>query len=623
MSKKATIILIAFLSICTIIFSQQTEASNSSESTQYNEPSTIMLKLNKYLSLNPDDEKLLNDLFTINIGIMKFKSMGNLKDINPLDSQNLVDSIKNELDKVNNIRLDKKSAALKALNVFYSVIGAVPSDITATTVSSSTPSSTGSSTPSSTPSSTGSSASISAGSSASSGSSSSASSGSSSSASSGSSSSASSASGAASSSSSSASSNPAATAAQIQKSKERIDFLRQKLFFSKAETDESILNDIFLELKENEKFVPILRQWVENLENPFYTKNLAPPFERELKSEESICNTIKINGKGPIDFLFYGEIEKVENYYFINLYVYSSLLKKRVDSISYVAENSNISERTMEKLKLILPKIFLINYAALSVNTEDENIQIYLDDDYIGRKNVNIDYIVPGNYIVTLKKDGYKDFHENVKLDSFDDKKIKLEITEKENQQVINFYIEPLGTQIFLNSVYQGKTPFKKALPKGEYILYARNDLYENHRYDFSINEISNDDKTIVFHLKSKDIPNYFKLKKTLYYLAFWNLTFSMIVTVPLIVLTTYFYQTAGSIKNNEYLFTLNSQLYYNFYAASGVMVGYTLISLGLLIATLVNYLFTLEKKDFIPILEFYKNQEGKSELSLGLNVKL
>ena len=115
--------VLIFLIIQFSLFSQNASSSAGSASTINEESGIVFSKLNKFLSLTKDEEKILNDLFTVNIGIMKFKYLGNIRDINPVDSQTLVNSIKLELDKVKNIRLDKKSAVLKALSVYTDMVG--------------------------------------------------------------------------------------------------------------------------------------------------------------------------------------------------------------------------------------------------------------------------------------------------------------------------------------------------------------------------------------------------------------------------------------------------------------------------------------------------------------------
>ncbi len=334
----------------------------------------------------------------------------------------------------------------------------------------------------------------------------------------------------------------------------------------------------------------------------------------------------KENNKSPLDFLFHGEIERIDNFYFVTFYIYSALLNKKVEEFSFVSDSESLSIKTTTAIRDVLSKVFLINYASLSVNTNDQETRVYLDERYIGRNNVYVDYLMPGKYVITLKKENFKNVVENINISNYEEKKIELKMEEKEELQVVNFYIEPFGTKIFINSVFQARTPFKKALPKGDYVLSAKNDLYENHRYVFNIKEIEDEEKNIVFHLKSKDINSYFQLKKTLYYASFWNFTFSMVATVPILVFATqtwYMYDNGGV----DYWETQTGKdvkiardILYGFSAA---MLTHTTVSLGLLVAALANYLITLEKRDFIPIIDYYHNLEGEDGIILGMKINL
>lgn len=497
-------------------------------------------KLNPFLRKN--NSLLLTELFTVNIGIMRFKNIGDLRAINPLDSENVVNSIKNELEKVRAIQLSRKAAVLKAMNVYLS--------------------------------------------------------------------------------------RGDNTGDEIKKAD--MEFLKRRIFYSNENLEQTSVYEVFLKLRSKSEFEKIVKQWFENIENPFYITNISEPFDRILKSNEEICLMKTTKKNVPLDFLINGEIEKIDNIYFITIYVYSALLNKNVAEYSYITDKETLSQKTSSTIRDILPKTFLINYASLSINTNDEEIRIYLDSEYIGRNNVYVDYVIPGKYVVTLKKEEYKNVIENIDLLNFEEKKLELKMEEKEELQIVNFFIEPLGTKIFINSVYQARSPFKKALPKGSYILSAKNDLYENHRYVFEIKEIKvEEEKNIVFHLKSKDIQTYFQLKKNLYYTAFWNFTFSLIVTVPLIVFAsqTWYIYANGSNNSNEYQDTdvgKNTLLARNIlYGFSAAMITHTTISLGLLFAAITNYLMTLEKRDFIPIIEYYHNIEGEDGVTLGMKIRL
>jgi hypothetical protein len=412
--------------------------------------------------------------------------------------------------------------------------------------------------------------------------------------------------------------------------KTRIDFLEKKIKFSNELVDRSYSYQFYLEMKNNGTFTSIAKNWYDNYDNPIYSLFVAKPFDRTFADDKTICEITKLTDSkgvardGNIDFLFSGEMEKIDNYYFIRIYIYSYLQNKLIDDFSLVADSENIKEKLTEKLLEEIPIIFSIKYASLKVNTEDEDASVYLNSSYIGKKNVEIDFIPPGNYVVILRKDNYEDKIENVQLSDLENKEIELKIENQKELQILNFNIEPLGTKIYINAVYEGVTPFSKALPKGKYIVSAKNDQYENYRYFLTISEVFSEPQNIVFQLKSKNIKSFFETKKILYYTSFWNFTFSLISFIPITVLSVEYYNLSGLIAEEE---TDYEKAIYN---ANITLFGlayffgvYTIVGLVWLIFSLSDYLITREKKDFIPIIDFQKDTKGSDALRLGFGIRL
>lgn len=498
-----------------------------------------------FLQIN--DEPLLTEMFTVNVGIMGLKNVGNIENIDPIDRQNVLSGIKNVLDKIPAIRLSKKAAILKAAKVYISKMK------------------------------------------------------------------------------------------DKSDAKDKALFLEKKLFYSDDYKDNTLLSELFFEFRKDEDFNIIARKWFENLHNPFYILNVGTPFERMIKTESKICDEKKVNGKGPLDFLIHGEIERIDQVYFITIYIFSGLLKKKLKEITFVADSENLTEKTMDRFENVLSSVFKVKYASLKLDTTDDGIRMYLGNDYIGRDEVFLEFLVPGSYVLTLNKDNFEDKYININLLPYEIKKLFVGNQKEKELRLIDFYIEPLGTKIFINSVYQDKSPFQKALPKGKYVISMKNEFYEDHRYILSIDNMEEDKSTVVFHLKTKDINNLFKIKKILYYCAFWNFTFSLFTIVPVIVFAyDYFYKfgeaqmtynlAVGGTGEVAYEYTPEGSRMKNtmqtLYGVAAVFVAYTGISLGWLFFSLADYLLTHEKKDFIPIIEYYHDLEGRDNLNLGMRIK-
>jgi len=485
--------------------------------------------------LDKYDSKHLDDIFTVNIGIMELKRVGKLSAISPIDSKNVIDTIKNVLDDVPAIKLSKKGAVLKASHI---LLGATTN----------------------------------------------------------------------------------------ADDKLRIQFLRRKLFFARKNTSSTLIGQLFKEIRKNKNFYSIAKVWFENIESPIYSLKVGVPFSRQPVSEEDICMATKIKIKpdasdtyGPLDLLFHGEIERIGKLYVITIYVYSDLLKKEIYEFSVVAESEMINKTIGDKIRTIIPVLFHINYASLDVSSNDEDVRVYLDDNYIGRKDVSIPFLVPGPYVVTLKKENFENHLENISLAVNEKRQIELSVDQQKKLQLVNFHIEPLGTKIFVNAVFQGRSPFAKALPIGEYVISAKNDLFDDYRYVMKIEKVDKEKPlNVVFHLKSKEIKTQFSLKKSLYYIAFWNFTFSLVVTIPMAVLGYYFWDLYVDTSAIGDYNTFN-----NVRTGTIITVIYMGLSLGWLFYSLADYLLTLEKKDYIPILEYYQEPDGSEGLTIGMHFSL
>ena len=64
--------------------------------------------------LEREESDILNKLFVVNTGIMKFKKNGNINDIKPLDSEEIMNSFKNEFELIQAVKLSDEEALLKA-----------------------------------------------------------------------------------------------------------------------------------------------------------------------------------------------------------------------------------------------------------------------------------------------------------------------------------------------------------------------------------------------------------------------------------------------------------------------------------------------------------------------------
>ncbi len=501
--------------------------------------------------LEKEESDFLNKLFTVDIGIMRFKKNGNINDIKPLDSEEIMNSFKNEFELIQAVKLSDEEALLKAWSFFKKT--------------------------------------------------------------------------------------STSTSVNIDSVLEDQIRYQNGSIFSKKKAVKIVLT----KMRASSDYVSISNKWYENYQRPVFSLNVLKFIERQVVPYKNICE----NSSSSVDFLVTGEIEKIEQGYLVSVEFYSHLADKVFYKGAFVCHKESIAGDVSNFIKRNASKIFKVNYATLELDTKKDECEIYADYSYLGKQRITLDYIVPGKYLFSFLTKGSAAYKEVIEVFPNEEKKVLVKPELHQYLQTVFFNIEPAGTKIFVNSQFRGITPFWDSLPEGEYILSTKTDSYhQDYRYSFNIKEIKDDDLNFSFHLMTKDLSKEFKVKKGLYYSAFWNFTFSLVTTIPLVIIATDYYNKA-SLSSEYYTNYVKSKMetdpdysavpfietdygkeIYNLsealrFLSIGIAV-YTVLSLGWLFYSLFDYINILEKKDFIPLLSFYSTND-KSTLSIGGSVSL
>ncbi len=495
--------------------------------------------------LEREDSEFLNKLFTVDIGVMKFKKNGNVNDIKPLDSEEIINSLKNEFELIQAIKLSDEEALLKAWSFFKK---------------------------------------------------------------------------------NTTSSSSSSTINVEQVLEDQIRYQKGNIF-SKKKAVKILLS----KMKASTDYAAISGKWYENYQKPVFSLNVQKIMERQVIPYKNICE----NSSSPIDFLVTGEIEKIEQGYLVSLEFYSSLIDKTFYKGAFICRKESISKDVSDFIKQNAVKIFNVNYGVLELDTKKSDCEIYTESSYLGKQKIVLDYIVPGKYLFSFLVKGSSPYKEVIQVFPSEERKILVKPELRQCLQTVFFNIEPAGTKVFINSQFKGVTPFWDSLPVGEYILSTKtNSYHQDYRYFFRIDEVKDESLNFSFHLMTKDLSKEFKLKKGLYYSAFWNFTFSLVAMIPLTIIATDYYNKAA-LSSEYYTSDAKSKLeanpdyvaapfieteygreIYNLsealrFSAIGVAV-YTVLSLGWLFYSLFDYINILEKKDFIPLISFYSTNEEK-----------
>ena len=528
-SRKITIVFIVFYLMSSLLFSQSIP--------------------NQFFKNNSVKE--LSDLFNLNVSIMRFRNRGNINDINPVDSDNLVKIIRSTVDSISTAGMDEKDSLVKTITYL----------------------------------------------------------------------------------------------SEKDKSKKILyDSLKEKVQNTPVTHLKKYEKDILTFMSSIKVLSEIRNKWYENYKKPVFSIKTTDIIDYSIIDYKTICE----KQTPQYDILITGDIEKVQDKYLISIIFYSLHRNKIIHKTAFMTTIDKISENIEKQFKEIAKQIFYINYAELKITT-GENTEIYINSNYMAKQNLSVRYVKPDSYLITLHETNAKPYNEVIEVYDNENKMIDLTPDFFKQKQPYLFNIEPHGTKVFINSQYAGTTPFRKELPQGNFIISAKkSDLYEDFRYSLNVNEIVEEEQAIQYHLMTRDLSKTLKMKQNLYYTAFWSFTFSLAITVPTTIIAVQFYKIPNTFGNNASSFRnptekdpvtgeiinkpkdseisatdqrqaelkLTADILQ--FTSIGLAIN-TVFNLGWLFYSLFDYLNTLEKKDFIPILNFYSSPEESGVIIGGV----
>ncbi len=232
-----------------------------------------------------------------------------------------------------------------------------------------------------------------------------------------------------------------------------------------------------------------------------------------------------------IDLLIYGFLEEIEGYLFIEVRAWNSSFE--TDVFKYtggfsVEEVQNNAEIIGQKL---LSVVLGHDWAELTVRTKPETGEIYIEDQFYGQGVVRNLLLTPGTYTVFVERQGYETVERSVTLQPEEKKSIDISLSSIVTQKV-RLESTPSGADVYIGSVWQGKTPLTVIRPTEKRELILKKEQY---RYEMSYLH-SQTDSILSFTLSPDlfDWEKYLEKKRNSFYLSLG--VFALSVPVPIIL---------------------------------------------------------------------------------------
>lgn len=129
-------------------------------------------------------------------------------------------------------------------------------------------------------------------------------------------------------------------------------------------------------------------------------------------------------------------------------------------------------------------------YITVIFNNPNDRANLYMDGSLLGRGNLKLRLLTLTDYAIEIRKDGYNNYYDTIRLNPDEDGKI-IKLPElKPITGTIQLNSQPSGATVMVDGVRVGQTPLtKEGLPMGERLLDIRKKGYHKYHTSLTVKE--------------------------------------------------------------------------------------------------------------------------------------
>jgi hypothetical protein len=165
-----------------------------------------------------------------------------------------------------------------------------------------------------------------------------------------------------------------------------------------------------------------------------------------------------------VDLLVGGTVSAVESYVLVELWAFEPSRESVVYSFRDAASPEGIYEALDTAVKGLIGVILGREWASLSVIPDPPGSIVSIDGKSMGAGRVQAAYVAPGQRRITVEAAGFEGDTRTVELAAYAEEVVTVGLV-KNPMPMISFTSSPPGADVYLDSVWKGKTPLSLETP--------------------------------------------------------------------------------------------------------------------------------------------------------------
>ena len=178
-----------------------------------------------------------------------------------------------------------------------------------------------------------------------------------------------------------------------------------------------------------------------------------------------------------LDFLVSGQITEAEGYLIIEVSAYNADLGSQSYSFRTVVGPGDAFGALRAATVALATQVLGRTWGTLRLAVEPSGALVYVDGRFYGIGNAELRFLTTGRHEITVEAPGYREERASVELEPLATKSLTVGLKKRAaNEIAIVTY--PQGADVYLNSMWEGKSPLLVERPLGPVSLILRREHY-------------------------------------------------------------------------------------------------------------------------------------------------
>lgn len=193
--------------------------------------------------------------------------------------------------------------------------------------------------------------------------------------------------------------------------------------------------------------------------------------------EAAVHSAVEAAREGALDLLVWGSLEQLQEYVYLEAQAFDAARGRVVLRFREAASVEGVREVVAHLGDELARLVWGREWASLSVRSEPAGALVWVDDRFVGRSPVELEFVLPGPISLRVESPGWEPAQSEFDLPAFASLERVLTLQERERPR-LSLSSTPPEAAVYVGAEWVGSTPLELPRPEGDNRLLLRKEGY-------------------------------------------------------------------------------------------------------------------------------------------------